>query len=201
MYKYNMAYTINNANLISDVNTISKGTVYNYLRPNAFKFVIKDLPHVAYTCQSANLPSVQNGFAVQPTPFVDLPRIGDKLNYAEFNIRFLISEDMVNYIELLEWLIALGFPNDYQQYSGFVGERLNRFPFMSTVDGNSEPAAYSDGTLTILDSANNPKTNIIFKDLFPIAVEALDFDITSGSVEYFIGISTFKYRTFEVEAL
>ena len=59
----------------------------------------------------ANLPSVQNGFAVQPTPFVDLPRIGDKLNFAEFSIRFLISEDMVNYIELLEWLIALGFPD------------------------------------------------------------------------------------------
>ena len=201
MYKYNMAYTINNANVLSDVNTTNKGTVYNFLRPNAFKFVIKDLPHVAYTCQSANLPSVQNGFAVQPTPFVDLPRIGDKLNYAEFNIRFLISEDMVNYIELLEWLIALGFPNDYGQYSGFVGERLNRFPFTSTVNGDTEPAAYSDGTLTILDSSNNPKTNIIFKDLFPIAVEALDFDITSASVEFFIGIATFKYRTFEVEAL
>ena len=196
-----MAYTINNANVLSDVNTTNKGTVYNFLRPNAFKFVIKDLPHVAYTCQSANLPSVQNGFAVQPTPFVDLPRIGDKLNYSEFNIRFLISEDMVNYIELLEWLIALGFPNDYGQYSGFVGERLNRFPFTSTVNGDTEPAAYSDGTLTILDSSNNPKTNIIFKDLFPIAVEALDFDITSASVEFFIGIATFKYRTFEVEAL
>ena len=72
---------------------------------------------------------------------------------------------------------------------------------MSTTMGNSEPAAYSDGTLTILDSSNNPKTNVFFKDLFPIAVEALDFDITSASVEYFIGIATFKYRTFEIEAL
>ena len=96
---------------------------------------------------------------------------------------------MVNYKELLEWLIALGFPNDYQQYSGFVGERLNRFPFMSTVGGNSEPAAYSDGTLTILDSSNNPSNNIIFKDLFPISVEALDFDITSSAVEFFSGSS------------
>ena len=108
---------------------------------------------------------------------------------------------MVNYIELLEWLIALGFPDSYKQYSGFVGERLNRFPFLSTIDGNSEPAAYSDGTLTILDSSNNPKTNIIFKDLFPIAVEALDFDITSGAVDFFIGTASFKYRTFEIEAL
>ena len=201
MYKYSMSYQIDTSNVLSSVNTSNKGVVYNYLRPNAFKFVIKDLPHVAYTCQSANLPSLQNGFALQPTPFVDLPRIGDKLSYAEFNIRFLISEDMVNYIELLEWLIALGFPDNYNQYSGFVGERLNRFPFLSTTSGTTEPAAYSDGTLTILDSSNNPKTNIIFKDLFPLAVEALDFDITSGAVDYFIGVATFKYRTFEVEAL
>ena len=72
---------------------------------------------------------------------------------------------------------------------------------MSTAQGTTEPAAYSDGTLTILDSANNPKTNIIYKDLFPIAVEALDFDITSSAVEFFIGIATFKFRTFEIEPL
>tara|TARA_R100000908_G_C3755706_1_gene150215 strand:+ start:2715 stop:3305 length:591 start_codon:yes stop_codon:yes gene_type:complete len=196
-----MAYTTELSNIISSVNTTNPGQVFNFLRPNAFKFVIKDLPHVAYTCQSANLPSLNLGFAVQPTPFLDIPRIGDKLNYAEFTIRFLISEDMVNYTELLEWLVALGFPDSYNQYKGFVGERLNRFPFMSTAQGTTEPAAYSDGTLTILDSANNPKTNIIYKDLFPIAVEALDFDITSSAVEFFIGIATFKFRTFEIEPL
>ena len=92
-----MAYSIDSANIISSVNTTNPGQVFNYLRPNAFRFTIKDLPHVAYTCQSANLPSLNLGFAIQTTPFLDVPRIGDKLNYAEFTIRFLISEDMVNY--------------------------------------------------------------------------------------------------------
>ncbi len=196
-----MAFTANIANIIADVNTVNPASVYNYLRPNAFRFVIKDLPHVAYTCQSANLPALQLGFAVQPTPFLDLPRIGDKLTYSEFSIRFLIAEDMVNYRELLEWLVALGFPNSYNEYPGFVGERLNRFPFVRTPYGATEAAAYSDGTLTILDSSNNPKTNIYFRDLFPVSVEALDFDITSSAVEYFVGIASFKYRTFEIEAL
>jgi hypothetical protein len=196
-----MAFTANISNIIADVNLTSGASVYNFLRPNAFKFVIKDLPHVAYTCQSANLPALQLGFATQPTPFLDLPVIGDKLNYSEFSIRFLIAEDMVNYRELLEWMIALGFPDNYNQYSGFVGERLSRFPFYKNMAGATEALAYSDGTLTILDSANNPKTNVIFKDLFPVSVEALDFDITSSAVDYFVGIASFKYRTFEVEAL
>lgn len=196
-----MAYQVQKANIISNINNVGGSSVYNFLRPNAFKFVIKDIPHVAYTCQSANLPALQLGFATQPTPFVDLPRIGDKLTYAEFTIRFLISEDMVNYRELLEWLVALGFPNSYNDYPGFIGERLSRFPFIKNARGQTEAAAYSDGTLTILDSNNIPKTNIYFRDLFPISVEALDFDITSQAVDYFVGIASFKYRTFEIEAL
>ena len=199
-----MAYTANLNSILLDVNSTtssSSSAVYNYLRPNAFRFTIKDLPHVAYTCQSANLPALQLGFATQPTPFVDLPRIGDKLTYSEFSIRFLIAEDMVNYRELLEWMIALGFPNDYSQYPSFAGERLNRFPFYRNTAGSTDALAYSDGTLTILDSANNPITNVIFKDLFPVSVEALDFDITSQAVDYFVGIASFKYSTFEVEAL
>jgi hypothetical protein len=198
-----MAFDPNAANVLLDVNTTAQnpGSVFNYLRPNAFRFIIKDIPHVAYTCQSANLPSIQLGFAVQPTPFVDIPRIGDKINYSEFTIRFLIAEDMVNYRELLEWLVALGFPENYSEYSGFVGERLNRFPFIRTASGDTEVLAYSDGTLTILDSSNNPKTNIIFKDMFPVSLEALDFDITSSAVDYFVGIASFRYKTFEIEAL
>jgi hypothetical protein len=184
--------------------SISSGppVVYNYLRPNAFRFVIKDLPRVAYTCQSANLPQLALGSAIQPTPFVDVPVFGDKLGYGDFAIRFLIAEDMSNYLELLEWMIALGFPNNYNDYSAFVGERLNRFPFVSA-DGTRSTGgiAYSDATLTILDSNNIPKTEILFKDTFPVSVEALDFDITSSSVEYFVGIASFKYTTFEVKTL
>ena len=192
------------ANLEELKTSISSGppVVYNYLRPNAFRFVIKDLPRVAYTCQSANLPQLALGSAIQPTPFVDVPVFGDKLNFGEFTIRFLIAEDMSNYLELLEWMIALGFPNNYNDYSAFVGERLNRFPFV-TADGKKITAAiaYSDATLTILDSNNLPKTEILFKGTFPISVEALDFDITSSSVEYFVGVASFKYTTFEVKTL
>ena len=144
---------------------------------------------------------MQLGFASQPTPFVDIPRIGDKLAYDEFAIRFLIAEDMSNYIELLEWLVALGFPESYNSYTRFVGERLSRFPFVRLPNGSLETVAYSDGTLTILDSANVPKTNIILKDMFPVSVQALDYDITSSSVEFLVGIAAFKYRTFEIQPL
>ena len=194
-------FTANIAELKASVSA-GPPAVYNYLRPNAFRFVIKDLPKVAYTCQSANLPQMALGFAIQPNPFIDVPVIGDKLNYGEFTIRFLIAEDMSNYLELIEWMIALGFPNDYNDYPAFTGERLNRFPFVTSGGVKASGAiAYSDATLTILDSNNIPKTEILFKSVFPISVEALDFDITSSSVEYFVGVASFKYTTFEVRTL
>ena len=194
-------YTPNVANIIANVNTISTSQVVNYLRPNAFRFSVNNLPGVAFTCQSANLPSLTLGFTSQPTPFLDIPHVGDKNVFGDFTIRFLITEDMSNYIELYEWLVALGFPTDYNQYRNFTGDRLNRFPFVKDSHGAPIAVAYSDATLTILDSNNVPKTNIHFKDAFPVSVEALDFDITSSSVDYFVGIASFKYKQFEIEAL
>ena len=194
-------FTANLSTILSNVTNISTTTVANYLRPNAFRFTIKNLPSVAFTCQSANLPSLALGYTTQPTPFLDIPHVGDKNVFGDFTIRFIITEDMSNYIELYEWLVALGFPNDYNQYRNFSGERLSRFPFVKDSRGAPIAVAYSDATLTILDSNNVPKTNINFKDAFPVAVEALDFDITSSSVEYFIGIASFKYKLFDIEVL
>jgi hypothetical protein len=195
-----MAFTANIGEIKSSL-TSSIATTYDYLRPNAFRFSIKDLPRTSFTCQSANLPDMQLGFAVQTTPFVDIPTIGDKINFGEFTIRFLVAEDMSNYLELYRWILALGFPKDYNQFRAFTETRPSRFPFVTKTDGKQEILAYSDGTLTILDSTNNPKVNIIFKNLFPISLQSLDFDIASQTVEYFTAIATFKYTFFEVEPL
>jgi hypothetical protein len=195
-----MAYTAN-INVIKDTLTTSTTTTYDYLRPNAFRFNIKDLPNTSFTCQSANIPDLQLGYATQATPFVDVPTIGDKMNFGDFTIRFIVSEDMKNYLELYRWLIALGFPKDYNQFKNFAGVRPSSFPFVTKTNGTSEVLAYSDATLTILDSTNNPKVNIIFKNLFPISLQSLDFDIASQTVEYFTAIATFKYTIFEVEPL
>jgi hypothetical protein len=195
-----MAYTANISTAQqSFYNSLPKTN--DYLRPNAFRFSIKDLPGVSFTCQSANIPDLQLGFATQPTPFTDVPLVGDKLNFGEFTVRFLISEDMSNYLEMYKWLVALGFPENYDQFSAFTKDRPSRFPFVTKATGKEEVLAYSDATLTILDSTNNPKVNIIFKNLFPISLQALDFDIASASVEYFTAIASFKYTIFEVQPL
>ena len=166
----------------------------NYLRPNSFKFLIAKMPNVTYTCQSANLPALNLGAAMQQTPFVDIPHPGDKVFFGEFIIQFLINEDMSNYKELYDWLASIGAPTGGDQY-GSLTYRASPF------DPYSYNNAFSDATLLIIDSNNIPKVRLNFQDLWPTAVEGLNFDITSSGMEYFVGTATFRYKVFTIDKL
>jgi hypothetical protein len=171
--------------------------VTNYLKPNSFKFVIARAPNVTYTCQSANLPAIQLGAAMQVTPFVDVPHPGDKVNYGEFTIRFLINEDMSNYKEISAWIEQLGTPYSGDQYA----QALRRASAFTSYNEENYQNVFSDAALLILDSDNIPIVKLVFQDLFPISIEALDFDITTAGMEYFVGIAAFRYKLFTIESI
>ena len=84
------------------------------------------MPNVTYTCQSANLPALNLGAAMQQTPFVDIPHPGDKVFFGEFIIQFLINEDMSNYKELYDWIASIGVPSGGDQY-GSLTYRANPY--------------------------------------------------------------------------
>jgi hypothetical protein len=172
----------------------------DYLKPNGFKFQIHNLPNVSYFCQAANIPAIQIGTASMPTPLSDIPVPGDKLSYGELVVRFLVQENMRNYIEIYNWLIGLGFPESREQYKNWNESQRYRFPAISDKRigalGN-----YSDADFFVLDSDNNPNVKITYYDLFPTSLEALDFDISTGRADYLIGIAAFKYRHYTIEAL
>ncbi len=170
----------------------------DYLRPNAFKFQIHNIPNTSYFCNAANIPEVNLPPAIQPNPLVDIGHPGDKLEFGTLMIRFLIQEDMKNYKELLDWMIGLGFPKDHKQAKAFSQTQEYRFP---DVNPNTQKglARYSDASLILLDSNNNPKIKFSFIDAFPISLQGLDFEIASGSTEYMQGVAMFKYSYYEIE--
>lgn len=172
----------------------------DYLKPNGFKFQIHNLPNVSYFCQAANIPAIQLGSPTFQTPLSDIPVPGDKLAYGDLVIRFLVQENMSNYLELYNWLIGLGFPESRDQYKNWNEGQRYRFPAVSDKRlgalGN-----FSDADFFILDSDNNPNVKITYYDVFPVSLEALDFDISSGRADFLVGIAAFKYRQYTVEAL
>ena len=70
-----------------------------------FKMVFSRAPNVSYFCQNFMLPSVSSNEAVISRPRLDAYVPGDKLVFEPLTLNMLISEDMENYEEILDWMI------------------------------------------------------------------------------------------------
>ena len=61
----------------------------DYLSPTQFRFGINQLPKVEFFTVAANIPGINMGEAIFPTPFKDIPIMGDKLTYENLEITFI----------------------------------------------------------------------------------------------------------------
>ena len=164
----------------------------NFLAPTGFKFVLEKTPAVAFFCQTANIPSLDLGIAVQPTYLKDIDRPGDKLQFGDLSVRFLVDEDLKNYMELQNWMRGLGYPESLDQIRNF-GATGNR-----AMDQRGEERLYSDGTMTIMNSSFVSNFLIKFQGLFPYSLTTLSFDATDTDIEYFTADVSFKYVSYDI---
>ena len=167
----------------------------NFLAPTGFKFVLEKTPAVAFFCQTANIPSLDLGIAVQPTYLKDIDRPGDKLQFGDLSVRFLVDEDLKNYMELQNWMTVLGYQESLDQIRSF-GATGNR-----AMDQRGEERLYSDGTMTVMNSSFVSNFLIKFQGLFPYSLTTLSFDATDTDIEYFTAEASFKYTYYEITDL
>ena len=168
----------------------------NFLSPTGFKFSLKRSPAAAFFCNQANIPSMDLGVATQPSYLRDIPTPGDKIDFGDLNIRFLVDEDLVNYMELQRWIRGLGFPDSMKDFKDLEKEAVIQPKFANKGDN-----IYSDGTLQILSSNLVAKFNVNFKDLFPVSLSTITFDATDTDIEYFTAEATFKYTIYNLTDL
>jgi len=104
---------------------------------------------------------------------------------------------MNNYLELYNWMTGLGTPEDIKQYQD-LNKTVSRPTAGTGKMGNVMQGVFSDGTLVVLTSAQNPNKRIQFVDLYPINLSPLQFDVTGTDVAYIEADVTFNYRSFTV---
>ena len=167
----------------------------NFLSPTGFKFGLKRSPGVAFFCNQANIPALDLGVAEQPTYLKDIPIPGDKIQFGDLNLRFLVDEDLVNFMEIQNWIRGLGFPESLAEFNDLKNEAILGPMVKSTED------VYSDGTLQILSSNLIPKFQVVFNDLFPYSLSTVTFDATDTDIEYFTADVAFKYTIYEITDL
>lgn len=158
----------------------------NPLSPNGFNFSVSKIPNITFFCQQANLPGLTFGEPEFANPFRSIPVPGDIITYDTLQINFLIDEDMSNYRAIWNWIIALGFPQSYDQYITFVN--ADQSGVLNELAKN-----YSDATLEILSSTNNIAATVQFVDIFPVSLDSVLFQSTNQDVPYLVGTATFRY--------
>ena len=186
-------------------------TKLDYASPTQFRFGINQLPKVEFFTTDANLPGITAGVATVATPFKDIPTMGDKLEYENLSISFIVDEYLENYISLHNWMTGIGFPKERKQFRTFrdvtsnVGEGSRTEPSVEIgqIDEatTSDRFMYSDAFLMLLSNKNNPIVEVRFQNIFPIALSALDFTQTATDVEYITATAEFAYQIYEIITL
>ena len=168
----------------------------NFLAPTGFKFSLKRSPGVAFFCNQANIPSLDLGIATQPSYLKDIDVPGDKIQFGDLTLRFLVDEDLVNYMEIQNWIRGLGYPETLQEF-----DKLEKEAVLPSNYGRVGDNIYSDGTLQILSSNLVAKFNVNFKDMFPYSLSTITFDATDTDIEYFTADVSFKYTIYNLTDL
>ena len=169
----------------------------NYMSPVGFKLVLTKTPKVDFLCQSANIPSISMGTAIQPSYLKDIPVPGDKVLYDDLTVSFLEDEKMENYLAIHKWITGLGYPESRGQYDQLRKDD-NRTDSIIGDDGDPRYFEFSDATLQVLNSNYKPSVLINFKDAYPISLSTLDFDVTTRDYNYFTAEVTFKYTIYNI---
>ena len=168
----------------------------NFLSPTGFKFTLSRAPKVAFFGNSVNIPSLTLGVAVQPTYLKDIDVPGDKIVFEDLVLRFIVDEDLSNYIEIQNWIRGLGYPESLKEIYDWQTER----PKIDTSESHLMDL-YSDGTLTVLNSSQSANFKVVFKDLWPYNLTSLEFDATDTDIQYFTAEATFKYTIYNITDL
>ena len=161
----------------------------NLLQPTKYLLTIDRIPSTQYFCQAANIPGVSLGQINHTTPFVDMPLMGNKLQYNPFNIRFLVDEQLTSWSQLYTWFRSIASPVSFEERNSLTRLQKN----LSQTLPN-----YSDLTLTVLSALNNPILRIQFINAFPTSLSDIAFDTTLSSEDVMTSTASFSYEYFNI---
>lgn len=156
----------------------------NFFSPINYGVQIERLPLMTHYVQSVNIPGLSLGDSSIQTPFVQVPFAGDHLIYEDLTLTFKLAENLKNYIELYNWMIGLGFPDDFGQY------REKATPGME----------YSEVAVVLYNSSKNPLYTYHFHRCYPNFLSGFPMSSIAVDVDYVDITCNFKYQNFTLKA-
>lgn len=162
----------------------------NFLAALNFAFKVKRAPGITWGVQELIIPGMSLDSPEQVNPFVRLPKPGDKVAFDKFQVSFRVDEDLVNYLEMFNWMIQLGFDEDFSQFA--VLKDKPQF---------QNEGLQSELTVQLLKSNRLVNFEIVFHDAFPISLSDVHLTTTATEVVYPECTVVFDYSYFEINKL
>ena len=162
----------------------------NFLNPINFAFLLKRAPYTEFFIQKIAIPNIVLDYIDSPSPQLRLPISASHVDFGTLNVTFKIDEEMTNYFEIYNWIVAIGYPFNQQAYAALKAN--------AAASGES---LISDISVIIMDGLKNPNYEIVFTNAFPIQLGEISFEATDQDVNFVTTTASFKYSYFTVNKL
>lgn len=160
--------------------------ITNYLSPVGFKVVIDRIPNVEFFTQRVAIPSVNMVGSTQASPLANIYNVPDRMEFAEFDLTFILDENAQNYKEIFDWMQGLASPQDMK----------TRKALSKGKDGN-----VSDISVLVENSSRNSNLRFKFTDCFPVGLSTIALDATATDIIYPEVSATFRYTIMDFEKI
>lgn len=155
----------------------------NNLNAAEFQFAIERIEGVTFTAQRVTLPGLSGGIVKVPSPFNETNRSYDKIEYSPLSLSFLINEDLSNYLEIINWMLGIGAPENHNQYA---------------VINNSVEGIESDITVTIYNNQKNPVKKITYFNCMPIDISEIELSLSETESTVAQATVSFAFDKFSI---
>lgn len=149
-----------------------------------FRFVCEKIPGVTYFCTSVNTPSLSSNPLIYNHMFAanDIKFPGGRAS-TDMSLRFVISEDFSNYMEMVRWMRS-GVP--YRDFKEIVPEYR----------GN-----VNHGKLFFLNNKKNPIFMVTFSNLIPTQISGFTLSSAESEPTVLTATVNFVYDSQRVDKL
>lgn len=157
-----------------------------FLSPLHFDVVLTGIPNVQFMTTAVDIPGISLSNPAIATPFNPFYAPADKVQFDELSIQFKVDDQAANWLQIFDWMSAIGFPASFQQ--------------RAAVEGTSGVQILrSDMTVTLQDFKKNPALQFTFMDVLPVRLSGMNFDASATAVNYVTSIAQFQYRQYVVK--
>ena len=166
-------------------------TNVSLLKPTAFRFTLQSAPNLNFFTQRVRIPGLTLNPATQLTPFVNIPKPGDKVQFELMNITFLQDEDMEAWSEIYNWIMSLGRAKGFASYADLVA-------FGNSILGTG---VTTTANLLVLTGAGNPNKEFTFYDVWPTSLSGIDMEVTDTESMPINADAGFAFSYYDVRSI